>query len=124
MSEEIAIIQEIFRLKKQKSYWINIQSYENAATARDSERECERKLIKILKNKPFIIGDETNNMFWFIADDKIYDNEVMSDKLKEYFKKKFGILYPNNLTNENDQIKYENFIKQLVRNEILNSLGI
>ncbi len=124
MKDEIKIIQDIFHQKNLKSYWINIQSYENAAKTRDCEREYERELVKMLKTKPFIIGDETNNMFWYISDDIISKNELVTQKVEEYFQKKFNISYPNNLTNESEKIKYDNFLKQLSRQEKLNELGI
>ncbi len=40
--DECNLIQEIFRLKKIKSDWIRIQSYENAANVRDEERKVEK----------------------------------------------------------------------------------
>ncbi len=107
MSDEIRLIQEIFRLKKLKSDWINIQSYENAANTRDLEREKERELM-IIKN--FISANMTN--------DEVVEN------FREYFQINFGISYPNNLRTEGEKIKYENFIKQLIRQEKLNELGI
>lgn len=107
MIDEIILIQEIFRLKKLKSDWINIQSYENAANTRDLEREKERELMTI---KNFISVNATNN-------------EVI-EKFREYFQINFGISYPNNLRTESEKLKYENFIKQLIRQEKLNRLGI
>jgi hypothetical protein len=71
-----------------------------------------------------MVGDKINNMFWYISDDTLSKNELVTQKVEEYFQKKFNISYPNNLTNESEKIKYDNFLKQLSRQEKLNELGI
>lgn len=106
-NEKLNLIQEIFRLKKLKSEWINIQSYENAANTRDLEREKEKELMKI---------DSFTNVNM--------SSDEITEKFREYFQEKFGISYPNNLRTESERLKYENFIKKLIRQEKLNKLGI
>ena len=48
MSKEFnELICKIFELKKEKSNYISVQSYEKAAQKRDEERKLERKLLAI-----------------------------------------------------------------------------
>ena len=118
--DECNLIQEIFRLKKIKSDWIRIQSYENAANVRDEERKVEKELVLFLKKKSY---DNLGEIFWFISDSEL-NHDLVTQKIREYFLINFDTNYPINMVKKDEQLIYENFVKKLLRQKKLNSLGI
>lgn len=98
-TEEINLVKEIFDLKKIKSEHIQNKNYEQAAITRDLERDLERKLV----------GDF---------------NHDIHQKMEEYFKSNFGIVYPKNILTQTERDHYDNFVKGLLRQEKLKDLGI
>jgi hypothetical protein len=121
--DECNLIQEIFRLKKIKSDWIRIQSYENAANVRDEERKVEKELVLFLKKKSYDLSDNLGEIFWFISDSEL-NHDLVTQKIREYFLINFDINYPINMVKKDEQLIYENFVKKLLRQKKLNSLGI
>ena len=101
-NKELKIIIKIFELKEKKTQCIHNQSYANAAEFRDRERDYELKLLKLS-------GEHIDTSDEFIQLDR-------KDKMNQYFRKNFGIEYPNNTNPE--------FRKKILRQIKLNELGI
>jgi len=94
-SLEIELITKIFECKVKKTGYINIQSYENAAIARDEERIYELKLLEI------------NDISLNIESEYLHIERKI--RMNEYFNNNFGIDYPNNMNSENSK----SFLRQL-----------
>lgn len=101
-NEEVEIISKIFECKVRKTGYINIQSYENAANARDEERLYELKLL------------EVNGISLNLESEYLHVERKI--RMNEYFTNNFGIEYPNNMTKENS--------KNIIRQIQLKKLGI
>ena len=91
------LLYQIFEIKKEKSKWISIQSYEKAAQSRDLERDLERKLLALE-------GVHVSNV------------DELLQQMEFYFKKYLGIDYSLNYN--------EGVHKQFIRQMKLNELGI
>lgn len=91
------ILNKIFELKKEKSKFIFIQSYEKAAQIRDKERDLERKLLAL-------------------EGIRVKDMDELYYQMRSYFNKNFEIDYSINYK--------EDIHKQFIRQMKLNELGI
>lgn len=91
------LLYQIFEVKKEKSKWISIQSYEKAAQSRDKERDLERKLLALEGVRVTSVVE-------------------LSQQMCFYFKKYFGIDYSLNYN--------EDIHKQFIRQLKLKELGI
>jgi hypothetical protein len=109
-SKELHLIKELFRIKNQKSKYINVQNYQDAAIARDLERDIEKELL--------LISDVN------YKEDELESQSLRKQKIYEYFESKFEVEYPTNLLSSSEKIKYDSFVKTLIRDEKLNNLGI
>lgn len=101
-SLEIEILLKILECKVKKTEFINIQSYENAANARDEEREYELQLL------------ELNGISLNLESEHLHIERKI--RMNEYFGNNFGIEYPNNMSRDRSR----NFLRQIK----LEKLGI